>query len=151
MDLLNTVKWTFTDSDYDSEEEFIIALNKKQIEENNNSTWNPLEIIVENPTFDLVFRAWIEENTLAENEILLEDEDFFDDDTKSEFGLFEADIQAHFTANNGENFSISEVMYKIDLHLKTKELGDDVIFEGLGGLESDGIVPKFYLFCRSDL
>ena len=75
--------------------------------------------------------------------------DFFDDESNSEFGLFQADIQARLHADNGENFSTLELMYKLDQQMKPKELGDDHFFEGLGSLESDSTIPKFYLFCGS--
>ena len=150
MDLLNTVVWTFTETEYDSPVDFNNDISQYQITvKKENTSWNPEEIAIESKAFDLVFMAWIEENGLAENEILLEDEDFFDDETNSEFGLFQADIQARIHADNGKNFTALELMYKIDQQLKPKELGDDLLFEGLGSLESDSEIPKFYLFCRS--
>ncbi|MBF8456885.1 hypothetical protein IV494_06780 [Kaistella sp. G5-32] len=150
MDLLNNIKWTFTDTEYDSKDDFNVAISEFQVASAPEETvWNPEEILLESPAVDIVFRAWIGENDLLENEILLEDPDFFDDETKSEFGLFEADIQARIKADNGKNFSVVELMFKINEQIQPKELGDDLHFEGLGGLESDSEIPKFYLFCGS--
>lgn len=150
MDLLTDITWTFTETEYISKQDFNSAISQYQMKISKESaTWKPTEILLNHPHVDLVFMAWIEENELAENEIILEDEDFFDDQSKSEFGLFHCDIQARLTAENGKNFSALELMYQIDLQMKSKELGDDVSFEGLGSLESEGEIPKFYLFCGS--
>lgn len=148
MDLLDNIFWLFTDTEYDSAEDFNFAISQYQ-DENEENNWKPTQIILESSTLNIVFRAWIEENSLAENETLLEDADFFDDETRSEFGLYEADIMANFKADNGKNFSALELMYKIDQQLKEKELGDDHIFESLGELENENNIPKFYLFCGS--
>ncbi|KIA88089.1 hypothetical protein [Kaistella jeonii] len=150
MDLLNNIAWNFNETEYDSKEGFNEAISQYQIKiKKQESSWNPNEIVIENPVVDIVFMAWIEENGLAENETLLEDEDFFDDESNSEFGLFQADIQVRLHAENGKNFSALELMYQLDQQMKPKELGDDLFFEGLGGLESDSRIPKFYLFCGS--
>lgn len=150
MDLLSTISWTFTDTEYDSRKDFKEDLTQYQLKTKQViSSWNPDEIIIENQIVDIVFRAWIDKEGLAKNEILLEDDDFFDDESNSEFGLFQADIQARLHAENGKNFSAVELMYQLDQQMKPKELGDDVFFEGLGSLESEGTIPKFYLFCGS--
>ncbi|WP_226065546.1 hypothetical protein [Kaistella polysaccharea] len=150
MDLLSNITWSFTEKGYDLQNEFNADISEYQKEiKQEKSSWNPTEIVIEHPSVDIVFVAWIDVNGLAENEILLEDEDFFDDERTSEFGLFQADIQARLHAENGKNFSALELMYKLDQQLKPKELGDDLFFEGLGSLESDGNIPKFYLFCGS--
>lgn len=150
MDLLNNIAWNFNETEYDSMEDFNEEITKHQVEFRKDETpWNPNEIVVENKTVDLVFMAWIEENGLSENETLLEDADFFDDESNSEFGLFHADIQVQFHANNGKNFSALELMYKTNEQMKPKELGDELFFEGFGSLESENDIPKFYLFCGS--
>ena len=149
MDLLSNIVWSFNDTEYDSKEDFNEDISQYQLKIKKEESWNPDEIVIENKTVDIVFMAWIDENGLAENETLLEDEEFFDDESNSEFGLFQADIQARLHADNGENFSTLELMYKLDQQMKPKELGDDHFFEGLGSLESDSTIPKFYLFCGS--
>lgn len=150
MDLLSTISWTFTDTEYDSRKDFQEDLTQYQLKTKQViSSWNPDEIIIENQIVDIVFRAWIDKEGLAKNETLLEDDDFFDDESNSEFGLFQADIQARLQAENGKNFSAVELMYQLDQQMKPKELGDDLFFEGLGSLESAGTIPKFYLFCGS--
>lgn len=148
MDLFNTVSWNFTDTEYESAKDFNANFLKHQIKNGKEaSSWNPDEIVIENEAVDIVFMAWIEKNALAENETLLEEEDFFDDESKSELGLFQANIQARLYADNGKNLPASELMYKLDEQMKPKELGDEHCFEGLGALQSDTALPKFYLFC----
>jgi len=148
MDVLSNTAWNFNETEYESKEDFNEEISRYQIQFKKDATsWNPDEIVVENETVDLVFMAWIEEDGLEENETLLEDPDFFDDESKSEFGLFQADIQVRFEADNGKNFSALELMFKIDQQMKPKELGDELFFEGLGSLESETDIPKFYLFC----
>lgn len=149
MDLLNTISWSFNEIEYDSKEDFKNDICQYQRTKNSENVWNPNEIAIENEAVDIVFMAWIDENGLAENEILLEDDEFFDDESNSEFGLFHADIQVRLHADDGKNFSALELMYKLDQQMKPKELGDDLVFEGLEGLESDSNIPKFYLFCKS--
>ena len=148
MDLLSNIFWTFDETEYESAEDFDEEISAYQLEKNKGkSFWNPTEIVIQNQAVDVIFMAWIDQNSLEENETLLEDEDFFDDRSKSEFGLFHADLQVRFHADNWKNFSALELMYKIDKQMKPKELGDDRIFESLGELESETSVPKFYLFC----
>ena len=150
MDLLNNIAWNFTETEFDSKDDFNKEITDYQIKfKQDETTWKPNEILIEGNTIDLVFMAWIDENGLAVNEALLEDDDFFEDENNSEFGLFHADIQFRLFADNGKNFSALEIMYKIDLQMKPKELGDHIFFEGLGSLESDNDIPKFYLFCGS--
>lgn len=148
MDLLTNVIWTFDETEYESIEDFKTKFSRQQTDKG-NTNWNPDEIIIADSKFDVVFSAWIEEDDLLQNEIILEDDNFFDDKSKSEFGLFLADIQAELTADNGKNFTAMEVMYKIDLQMKEKELGDDSVFESLGSLESDSETLKYYLFLKS--
>jgi hypothetical protein len=150
MDLLSNIGWNFDETEYDSREDFNKEITSYQTQfKKYIAAWNPDEIVIPNKTVELVFMAWIEQDGLEENETLLEDAEFFDDLSKSEFGLFHADIQARFKAENGKNFSALEIMYLIDQQMKNKELGDDLFFEGLGSLESDTDTPKFYLFCGS--
>lgn len=150
MDLLSNIAWNFNEKEYESKEDFNQDILQYQLKiKKGESSWNPNEIVIENEAVDIVFVAWIEEDGLAENETLLEDEDFFDDESNSEFGLFQADIQVLLHAGNGKNFSALDLMYQLDQQMKPKELGDDLFFEGLGGLESDSDIPKFYLFCGS--
>ncbi|QOW10355.1 hypothetical protein Q73A0000_08240 [Kaistella flava (ex Peng et al. 2021)] len=150
MDLLSNIVWSFNDTEYDSKEDFNKDISQYQLKiKKEEASWNPDEIVIENNAVDIVFMAWVDENGLAENETLLEDEEFFDDESNSEFGLFQADIQARLHAENGKNFSALELMYKLDQQMKPKELGDDLFFEGLGSLESENNIPKFYLFCGS--
>lgn len=150
MGLLNQVVWTFTDIEYKSIDDFntkVIQYQKLILKE--KAAWKPEEIVITRPLVDISYTVWIDRDSLAENETLLENDDFFEDEENSEDGLFQAEVEARFSADNGRNFTSLELLYKLHQQMTTKELGDHVFFEGLDEAENLPGIPRFYLNCGS--
>jgi hypothetical protein len=149
MRLLHNIAWSFNKKVYPSIADFNQRVLEYQLAiMKEKATWKSDEIVIDSPAIDVAFMAWIKEGELAENETLLEEEDFFEDRDTSEGDLFQADIKARLEADNGRNFTALELLYKLDKQMKTKELGDHIFFEGLSE-EGEGDVPQFYMACGS--
>lgn len=150
MGLLNQVVWTFSDIEYKSIDDFNTKVHQYQkLILKEKAAWKPEEIIITRPLVDISYTVWIDKDSLAENETLLENDDFFEDEENSEDGLFQAEVEARFRADNGKNFTALELLYKLHQQMTTKELGDHVFFEGLEEDESATNIPRFYLNCGS--
>lgn len=150
MGLLNQVVWTFTDIEYKSMEDFNAKVDQYQkLILKDKAAWKPEEIVIARPLVDISYTVWIDRDSLAENETLLENDDFFEEEENSEDGLFQAEVEARFRADNAKNFTALELLYKLHQQMTTKELGDHVFFEGLDEVESARDIPRFYLNCGS--
>jgi hypothetical protein len=148
MRLLSNIAWSFNKKIY-TINEFNQQVSQYQIDiMKNKACWRSDEVVIEIPVIDVAFMAWIKKGGLAENETLLEEEGFFEDEDKSENGFFQAEIKARFEADNGRGFTALELLYKLDKQMKPKELGDHIFFEGLSQ-EGGGDVPLFYMACGS--
>lgn len=150
MELLNQVVWTFTDIEYKSIDDFNAKVHQYQnLILKEKASWKPDEIIITCPLVDISYTVWIDKDSLAENETLLETDDFFEDEENSEDGLFQAEVEARLRADNGKNFTALELLYKLHQQMTTKELGKHVFFEVLDEDESATDIPRFYLICGS--
>ena len=149
MDLLGKIAWSFNKVEYKTVDDFNQRVQKYQIDiMKDRACWKSDEIVVDSPVIDVGFMAWIERGGLTENETLLEEEDFFENEDNSDGELFQAEIKARLRADNGQNFTALELLYKLDKQMKSKELGDHIFFEGLSQ-EGEGDVPQFYMACGS--
>lgn len=150
MEILSDVAWMFDKTEYESIDSFNKEIAQYQLEIMEGETfWKSDEIVIDSPIVDIAFMAWIEKDGLEENETLLEEDDFFEDEDNSNGHLFQADIRARFKADNGKNFTALELMYKLDKQMKSKELGDHIFFEGLDEEESEDGILSFYMACGS--
>ena len=149
MRLLHNIAWSFKKTAYPTVDNFNQRVSEYQLAiMKERACWKSDEIVIDSPAIDVAFMAWIEKGGLAENETLLEEEGFFEDEDNSEDGLLQAEIKARLEADNGRNFTALELLYKLDKQMKTKELGDHIFFEGLSQ-EGEGDVPQFYMACGS--
>ncbi|GAA4047037.1 hypothetical protein GCM10022409_36390 [Hymenobacter glaciei] len=150
MDILSKIAWSFNKTEYKTIDDFNHKLLKYQLDiMKERACWKSDEIVVDSPVVEVEFMAWIKKGSLAENETLLEGDDFFEDEDNSEGGLFQADIKARFEADNGQHFTALELLYKLDKQMKSKELGDHIFFEGLGDEKNEDGVSVFYMGCGS--
>ena len=150
MRVLNKIAWNFNKK-ISTIDDFNQRVLQYQLDNMmDRACWKSDEIVIDSPVVDVAFMAWIEKGGLAENEILLEEEGFFEDEENSEDGLFQAEMRARFEANNGRNFTALELLYKLDKQMKSKELGDHIFFEGLSlEGEGEGDIPLYYMGCGS--
>ena len=148
---LNDIAWSFSSIIYTSKEEFSKAITDYQIAIfQTDEKWKPNETAFDFPELQIQYEAWITgSEKLLNNETLLDEEDAFDEDNSDE-GMFQVEIAAHLHADNGENFTALEFLFKTHNQLANKDLGDHVFFEGTD--ESPQIVdglPLCYTICGS--
>ncbi len=148
---LNDIAWSFSSKSYTSKEEFSKAITDYQIAIfQKDEKWKPNETAFDFPELQIQYEAWITgSEQLLNNETLLDEEDAFDEDNSDE-GMFQVEIAAHLHADNGENFTALEFLFKTHNQLANKDHGDHVFFEGTD--ESPQIVdslPLCYIICGS--
>ena len=64
-------------------------------------------------------------------------------------GVFQTDIKAHLTADNGKYFTNVELLRKIHNQLAFKDLGGNEFLEGLEYVGVDGSTPVYRLMTGS--
>ena len=142
--------WSFNTTKYENLEDFKKELIDYNEVLNRKYKINLDEIVLENPRFDLSYRAWlVGPEDLLENDELCEDDDFWENEDNSDGDHFQAEIFAKFTAINNKNFTAAEILFQIHNQFANKELGDHTFFEGLTQYESDDDIPSFYIHCGS--
>lgn len=70
------------------------------------------------------------------------DESDLDEENRID-GLFQADIEALLSANNGSFFTSGELLMKVHNQLAEKDLGDHYFFEGLEWVEMEDGIPRW--------
>ena len=145
-DLLTQIIWQFTPNEYVSNETF----TKDIIDyiEDNRENWGPNEIALKASRVHVVYEAFITgSEQLRINETVLDmstlDEEFRID------GVFQTDIQAYLTADNGKYFTNVELLRKIHNQLAYKDLGNNEFLEGLEYIETDGGTSIYRLMTGS--
>ena len=148
---LNDISWSFSSKTYTSQEEFnqeIIDYQKTIFK--TDEKWKPNEIVFNFPELNIQYEAWITDaSQLLNNETLLDEEDAFHQDNSDE-GMFQVEVVSHLKADNGENFTALEFLFKTHNQQANKELGDHVFFEGTD--EDPNIIdglPLCYIACGS--
>ena len=113
--------------------------------------------ILEEPEILVTYEAWIEsENQLYHNE-RLNDEELLEEE--KEDNMWQVEIMAHITADNGKYFTGEELTFKLQNLMANKELGDHVFYEGIeyegheceghGLIDNEDGIPVFYVCCGS--
>ena len=134
-DLLTQIIWQFTPNEYVSNE----AFTKDIIDyiEDNRENWVPNKIALKASRVHIVYEAFITgPEQLRINETVL-DMSTLDEECRID-GVFQTDIKAYLTADNGKYFTNVELLRKIHNQLAYKDLGNNESFEGLEYIETDG-------------
>lgn len=134
-DLLTQIIWQFTPNEYVSNE----AFTKDIIDyiEDNRENWVPNKIALKASRVHIVYEAFITgTEQLRINETVL-DMSTLDEECRID-GVFQTDIKAYLTADNGKYFTNVELLRKIHNQLAYKDLGNNESFEGLEYIETDG-------------
>ena len=134
-DLLTQIIWQFTPNEYVSNE----AFTKDIIDyiEDNRENWVPNKIALKASRVHIVYEAFItglEQLRINENVL---DMSTLDEECRID-GVFQTDIQAYLTADNGKYFTNVELLRKIHNQLAYKDLGNNESFEGLEYVDTDG-------------
>ena len=134
-DLLTQIIWQFTPNEYVSNE----AFTKDIIDyiEDNRENWVPNKIALKASRVHIVYEAFITgPEQLRINETVL-DMSTLDEECRID-GVFQTDIQAYLTADNGKYFTNVELLRKIHNQLAYKDLGNNEFLEGLEYIDTDG-------------
>lgn len=145
-DLLTQIIWQFTPNEYVSNE----AFTKDIIDyiEDNRENWIPNKIALKASRVHIVYEAFITGiEQLRINEIVL-DMSTLDEECRID-GVFQTDIQAYLTADNGKYFTNVELLRKIHNQLAYKDLGNNEFLEGLEYIETDGGTSIYRLMTGS--
>ena len=145
-DLLTQIIWQFTPNEYVSNE----AFTKDIIDyiEDNRENWVPNKIALKASRVHIVYEAFITgAEQLRINETVL-DMSTLDEECRID-GVFQTDIQAYLTADNGKYFTNVELLRKIHNQLAYKDLGNNEFLEGLEYIETDGETSIYRLITGS--
>lgn len=145
-DLLTQIIWEFTPNEYVSNE----AFTKDIIDyiEDNRENWVPNKIALKASRVHIVYEAFItglEQLRINENVL---DMSTLDEECRID-GVFQTDIQAYLTADNGKYFTNVELLRKIYNQLAYKDLGNNDFLEGLEYIETDGGTSIYRLMTGS--
>lgn len=145
-DLLTQIIWQFTPNEYVSNE----AFTKDIIDyiEDNRENWVSNKIALKASRVHIVYEAFITgPEQLRINETVL-DMSTLDEECRID-GVFQTDIQAYLTADNGKYFTNVELLRKIHNQLAYKNLGNNEFLEGLEYIETDGGTSVYRLMTGS--
>ena len=139
-EMLNHIYWAFDEKTYTSVDTFSEDL--KSYMEDNCKNWKPEETAVEAGKVYIVYEAFLSgrEELLANEKVV--DESDLDEENRID-GLFQTDIEALLSANNGRCFTSGELLMKVHNQLAGKDLGDHCFFEGLERVETEDGIPRW--------
>lgn len=145
-DILTSVYWEFSDQEYVSNDTFTMDIINYI--EDNKANWNPKGIAINSRKICIVYEAFITGlEQLQSNEAVL-DISCLDEECCID-GLFQTDIKAYLTADNGKYFTNVELLRKIHNQLAYKDLGNNEFLEGLEYIETDGGTSIYRLMTGS--
>lgn len=134
-DVLTSVYWAFSNQEYVSNDAF--TLDIINYIEDNKVNWNPKGIAINSRKVCIVYEAFITGiEQLRSNETVI-DMSYLDEECRID-GVFQTDIKAYLTADNGKYFTNVELLRKIHNQLAYKDLGNNESFEGLEYVDTDG-------------
>lgn len=145
-DLLTQIIWQFTPNEYVSNE----AFTKDIIDyiEDNRENWVPNKIALKASRVHIVYEAFITGiEQLRSNESVM-DMSYLDEECRID-GVFQTDIKAYLTADNGKYFTNVELLRKIHNQLAYKDLGNNEFLEGLEYIDTDGGTSVYRLVTGS--
>lgn len=145
-DVLTLVYWEFSNQEYVSNDAFTLDINNYI--EDNKANWNPNGIAINSRKVCIVYEAFITGlEQLRSNETVL-DMSCLDEECRID-GVFQIDIKAYLTADNGKYFTNVELLRKIHNRLAYKDLGNNEFLEGLEYIETDGGTSIYRLMTGS--
>ena len=145
-DVLTSVYWEFSNQEYMSNDAF--TLDIINYIEDNKANWNPNGIAINSRKVCIVYEAFIMGiEQLRSNETVI-DMSYLDEECRID-GVFQTDIKAYLTADNGKYFTNVELLRKIHNQLAYKDLGNNEFLEGLEYIETDGGTSIYRLITGS--
>ena len=145
-DILTSVYWAFSNQEYVSNDAF--TLDIINYIEDNKANWNPKGIAINSRKVCIVYEAFITgSEQVRSNEHIVDITDL-DEENRID-GVFQTDIKAYLTADNGKYFTNVELLRKIHNQLAYKDLGNNESFEGLEYVDTDGGTSVYRLMTGS--
>ena len=145
-DILTSVYWAFTNQEYVSNDTFTMEIINYI--EDNKANWNPKGIAINSRKVCIIYEAFITGvEQLRSNETVL-DMSNLDEECRID-GVFQTDIKAYLTADNGKYFTNVELLRKIHNQLAYKDLGNNEFLEGLEYIETDSGTSVYRLMTGS--
>lgn len=145
-DILTSVYWEFSNQEYMSNDAF--TLDIINYIEDNKANWNPNGIAINSRKVCIVYEAFITGiEQLRSNETVI-DMSYLDEECRID-GVFQTDIKACLTADNGKYFTNVELLRMIHNQLAYKDLGNNEFLEGLEYIETDGGTSIYRLMTGS--
>ena len=145
-DILTSVYWAFSNQEYVSNDAF--TLDIINYIEDNKANWNPKGIAINSRKVCIVYEAFITGiEQLRSNETVI-DMSYLDEENRID-GVFQTDIKAYLTADNGKYFTNVELLRKIHNQLAYKDLGNNESFEGLEYVDTDSGTSVYRLMTGS--
>ena len=145
-DILTSVYWEFSNQEYVSNDTFTNDIINYI--EDNKVNWNPKGIAINSRKVCIIYEAFITGiEQLRSNETVL-DMSYLDEECRID-GVFQTDIKACLTADNGKYFTNVELLRKIHNQLAYKDLGNNEFLEGLEYIETDGGTSIYRLMTGS--
>ena len=145
-DILTSVYLEFSNQEYMSNDAF--TLDIINYIEDNKANWNPNGIAINSRKVCIVYEAFITGiEQLRSNETVI-DMSYLDEECRID-GVFQTDIKACLTADNGKYFTNVELLRKIHNQLAYKDLGNNEFLEGLEYIETDGETSIYRLITGS--
>lgn len=137
-ELLNHIYWNFDGKTYISASDF--TEDVKNYLEDNRKNWEPEKIAIEAEEIWIIYEAFLsgKEELLANEHIM--DESDLDEENRID-GLFQTEVEALLSADNGRAFTNGELLMKVNNQLAGKDLGDHEFFEGLERADSEDGIP----------
>ena len=145
-DILTSVYWEFSNQEYVSNDTFTMDIINYI--EDNKVNWNPKGIAINSRKVCIIYEAFITGiEQLRSNETVL-DMSNLDEECRID-GVFQTDIKACLTADNGKYFTNVELLRKIHNQLAYKDLGNNEFLEGLEYIETDSGTSVYRLMTGS--
>lgn len=141
-ELLNHIYWAFDEKIYTYTSVNAFSEDLKRYMEDNRKNWKPEETAIKAGATYIVYEAFLsgKEELLANEKVV--DESDLDEENRID-GLFQTDIEALLSANDGRCFTSGELLMKVHNQLAGKDLGDHCFFEGLERVETEDGIPRW--------
>ena len=152
----SAVHWVFNKKSY-SKENFSKEFNQILEEYAEYGAKESALALLEEPEILVTYEAWIESENQLHNNERLNGEELLEEE--KEDNMWQVEIMAHITADNGKYFTGEELTFKLQNLMANKELGDHIFYEGIeyegheceghGLIDNEDGIPVFYVCCGS--
>ena len=149
LERLNNIYWSFSKKYYNTVEEFKKDIEEYNISCENEKEWQLDELVIDEPSIEMQYMAWVHPEDILPNEELREDEDYFEQEPDDDEYGYQVELAATLLSDNGKSFLGYEFLMKVHNQQANKELGDHVFYEGSEVEREEDGVARTYIYCGS--